>query len=169
MVPLIPLLGIVLQEKSHAWNPFQSRCVFAVLFLAAAMLIAGSDRMVSKSWDRSGYAVELSDYFKTQDLESVFFIDDPDTMDFCRAIDGSHTYGWFNSADQKLELTFCSYNAAQYGNFFGNKNAIAVINLYGKQLSDYLPQEIAQHYTKTGSVEWFDIYTADQVYFPSER
>jgi hypothetical protein len=169
MVPLIPLLGIVLQEKSRAWNPFQSRCVFAVLFLAAAMLIAGSDRMVSKNWDRSGYAVELSDYFKTQDLESVFFIDDPNTMDFCRAIDGSHKYGWFNSADQKLELTFCSYNAAQYGNFFGNKNAIAVINLYGKQLSDYLPQEIAQHYTKTGSVEWFDIYTADQVYFPSAQ
>jgi hypothetical protein len=169
MVPLIPLLGIILQEKSRAWNPFQSRCVFAVLFLAAAMLIAGSDRMVSKNWDRSGYAVELSDYFKTQDLESVFFIDDPDTMDFCRAIDGSHKYGWFNSADQKLELTFCSYNAAQYGNFFGNKNAIAVINLYGKQLSDHLPQEIAQHYTKTGSVEWFDIYTADQVYFPSAQ
>jgi hypothetical protein len=44
-----------------------------------------------------------------------------------------------------------------------------VINLYGKQLSDHLPQEIAQHYTKTGSVEWFDIYTADQVYFPSAQ
>jgi hypothetical protein len=169
MVPLILLPGIVLQEKSMAWNPFQNTCVFIVLFLASAMLLAGNDKMIIKNWDRSGYAVELSDYFQTQDLESVFFIDDPDTMDFCRAIDGSHKYGWFNSADQKLELTFCSYNAAQYGNFFGSRNAIAVINLYGKQLSDYLPQEIAQHYTKTGSVEWFDIYTADQVYFPSAQ
>ena len=169
MVPLIPLLGIVLQEKSSAWNLFQSRCVIAVLFFATAILIVGNDRMISKNWDRSGYAIELSDYFKTQDLESVFFIDDPDTMDFCRAIDSGHKYGYFNSTDQKLELTFCSYNAAQYGNFYGKKNAIAVINLYGNQLSDYLPQEIAQHYTKIGSVEWFDIYTADQVYFPSAQ
>ncbi|MCI2049966.1 MAG: hypothetical protein LKJ76_09660 [Lachnospiraceae bacterium] len=166
MVPLILLPALALEQKYRVWENFRKNSMYLLLATAVAGLLIGNNLHVCSSWDRSTYAVELCSYFDKLGVDSVFFIDDPDTMDYCRAIDGDLKFGYFNSSEQKLELTICSYEASQNGSFYSGRNVIAVINVYGKKLSDYLPGEITQHYTKTGTAKWFDIYEADQVYFP---
>lgn len=163
-VPLILLLGIQLYEWFSQGNPFQKNLLRVALLGALIMLIATNNKHVFDHWDRSSHAVELTDYFNTLDIESVFFIDDDKTSNICRALDDNHKYGAFKTDTQTLYLSYCSYNDSTSGSFYGSKNAIAIVK--DTAMTDYLPEEIASQYTKVGTVRWFDIYTSDQVYFP---
>lgn len=163
VVPLILLLGIQISEWKKVWNDFQYRLIYVGLFIALAGLVIGNNANIIKKWDRSTYAVEVCDYINTLDVESVFFVNDPDTSIICKGIDDKHKYGAYLSDSQSLYLGYCSYKSSAYGSFYGNKNALAVINWY--TIEDVIPPEIAQHYVKVGTVRWFDIYVADEVYF----
>lgn len=68
------------------------------------------------------------------------------------------------SDTQSLELSICSYYESEYGSFYGGKNALAVF-IYTVP-EDYMPEEIASHYRKVGTVRWFEIYVGDEVLFP---
>lgn len=163
-VPMLLLLGIQIDEWCTSMNVFQKNTVAVVLLAALAVLMGGNNKYVIDHWDRTSYAVELCDYFNTLDIESVFFVDDPDTSHICKGIDGNHKYGTFMSDTQTLEVGFCSYLDSAHGSFYGNKNALAVF-IYSVP-EDYMPAEIAQHYQKVATVRWFDIYVSDQVWFP---
>lgn len=128
------------------------------------VLMAGNNKNVLNLWDRTSYAVELCDYFNTLDVESVFFVNDPDTSHICKGIDENHKYGTFLSDTQSLQAGICSYTASAYGSFYGSRNALAVF-IYTTP-GDYMPEEIASHYAKVGEVRWFDIYVSDEVWFP---
>lgn len=162
-IPMVLLLGIQIDEWSKAFNVFQTKTLSIVWIMALAMLMVGNNKHIIEHWDRTSYAVELCDYFNTLDIESVFFVDDPDTSHICKGIDENHKYGTFMSDTQSLELSFCSYRASEHGSFYGNKNALAVFKYSVPE--DYMPAEIAQHYKKVATVRWFDIYISDQVWF----
>lgn len=163
-VPMLLLLGIQIDEWCRSINEFQQNTVSIVLLLALAVLMGGNNKYVIDHWDRTSYAVDLCDYFNTLDIESVFFVDDPDTSHICKGIDGNHRYGTFMSDTQTLEAGFCSYQDSAHGSYYGNKNAMAVF--IHSVPGDYMPAEIAQHYQKVATVRWFDIYVSDQVWFP---
>lgn len=163
-IPLILLLGIQLDEWSKEFNVFQQNTADIVLAAALLGLMIGNNKNIIDNWDRTSYAVRLCDYFETLDIESVFFVDDPDTTHICRGIDAKHKYGTFMSDTQSLESGICSYVESAQGSFYGGKNAVAVF-IYTVP-EDYMPAQIAEHYTKVGTVEWFDIYVSDSVWFP---
>lgn len=163
-VPMLLLFGMQIDEWCKSFNEFQKNTISIVLLIALAVMIGGNNKYVIEHWDRTSYAVELCDYFNTLDIESVFFVDDPDTSNVCKGIDGNHKYGTFMSDTQTLEVGFCSYLESAHGSFYGNKNALAVF-IYTVP-EDYMPVEIAQQYQKIATVRWFDIYVSDQVWFP---
>ncbi len=163
-VPLLLLLGIQLDEWEEKWNGFQKNILLLLSGAALALLMAGNNVEVIRRWDRTSYAVELCDYFNTLDVESVFFVNDPDTAHICKGIDANHKFGTFLSDTQSLELSICSYYESEHGSFYGDKNALAVF-IYTVP-EDYMPEEIASHYTKVGTVRWFEIYVGDEVLFP---
>lgn len=163
-VPLLLLLGIQLDEWEEKWNGFQKNILLLLSGAALALLMAGNNVEVIRRWDRTSYAVELCNYFNTLDVESVFFVNDPDTAHICKGIDANHKFGTFLSDTQSLELSICSYYESEYGSFYGGKNALAVF-IYTVP-EDYMPEEIASHYRKVGTVRWFEIYVGDEVLFP---
>lgn len=164
VVPLILLLGIQLSEWETKWNLFQQITLKICVLLVVSIVLIGNNKSIIDRWDRTTYAVELCDYFNTLDIESVFFIDDPDTSYICKGIDHNHKFGAFMSDSQLLDLSICSYNQSASGAFYGNRNVVAVI--YWNELEDLVPAEIAANYEYIGTVRWFDIYYSDEVYFP---
>lgn len=163
-VPLILLLGIQLSEWEGFWDGFQKQLIHMVILLALSGIVVGNTLYVREHWDRTTYAVELCDYFNTLDIDSVFFVNDPDTSIICKGIDQNHKYGAYMTETQSLNLSICSYNASAHGSFYGESNALAV--LADSNLSELIPPEIAEKYTKIGTIRWYDIYLADKVYFP---
>lgn len=163
-IPLILLCGIQMDEWENQLNQFQKNVFVSVISVLLVALMAGNNKNVAENWDRTGYAVELCDYFNTLDIDSVFFVNDPTTAHICKGIDENHKYGAFMSDTQTLELSICSYIESASGRFYGNKNVLAVV--INTVPEDYLPEEIARNYTKIGTVRWFDIYVSNQVYFP---
>lgn len=163
-IPLVLLLGIQMDEWAGKFNRFQKNIFLLLVNIFIIILMIGNNKNVMERWDRTAYAVELCDYFNTLDIESVFFVNDPDTAHICKGIDENHKYGAFISETQTLELSICSYIDSASGRFYGNRNALAV--LVNSVPEDYMPVEIAQRYTKVGTVRWYDIYVSDYVYFP---
>lgn len=164
VIPLVLLLSIQISEWREVWNMFQYRTICACMFAALAILIAGNNGNVIKNWDRTTYAVELCEYFKTLDIDSVFFVDDPDTSIICKGLDSDHKYGAFITETQTLHQSFCSYKQSTQGAFYGNRNVVAVIE--GRNIYDQFPEQIARNYTYIGKVRWYDLYISDRVYFP---
>lgn len=163
-VPLLILFGIQMSQWHNNWNAFRKNLAYFVFAGALTILVIGNNKNLLDNWDRSSYAVELCEYFESlEGIESVFFVDDSDTSDICRAIDGSRRYGTYMSKSQSLYLSNCNYEDSQNAGFYGDRNAVAVF-IY-TQLTDYMPEEIAAHYTKAGTVRYFDIYVSEQVYF----
>ena len=130
VVPLILLLGIQLSEWRKVWNEFQYRTIGVCLILALVVLLAGNNGNVIRSWDRTTYAVELCDYFNTLDIDSVFFVDDPDTSIICKGIDSNHKYGAFITETQTLHQSFCSYKESTSGSFYEDNNTPLVGSYY---------------------------------------
>ena len=164
VVPLILLLGIQLSEWRKVWNEFQYRTIGVCLILALVVLLAGNNGNVIRSWDRTTYAVELCDYFNTLDIDSVFFVDDPDTSIICKGIDSNHKYGAFITETQTLHQSFCSYKESTSGSFYGGSNVVAIIE--GRDIYEQFPEQIAKNYSYIGKVRWYDLYISDTVYFP---
>ena len=162
--PMILLFGMQLEEWGKSLNKFQRYTAAAALIACLAALMLGNNKMIIDKWDRTSYAVELCEYFNALDVETVFFVDDPDTADICRGIDEKRKYGTFLSETQKLKAGPSNYEEAGSGSFYSGKNAMAVF-IYTVP-SDYMPEEITQHYEKVGTVRWFDIYVSDMVWFP---
>lgn len=163
-VPLVLLFGIQLSEWGKKWNFFQQISLNICVFFALLLVMAGNNKGIVDAWDRTTYAVEVCDYFNTLDIESAFFVNDPDTAKICKGIDQNHKYGAYMSDSQTLDLSICSYKQSTSGAFYGSKNVLAVINWY--QLEEVIPEDIAVHYEKIGTVRWYDIYYSDEVYFP---
>lgn len=163
-VPMVLLFGIQMGEWAKLLNAFQKHAISAVLILALAVLLIGNNKHVMDKWPRTAYAMELCDFFNTLDVESVFFVDDYDTSHVCKGIDANHKYGAFISETQRLEMDICNYFESANGSYYGSKNAMAVFK--DTVPGDYMPEQIAKNYQKIATVQWFDIYVSDMVWFP---
>ncbi len=163
IVPLYLLLGIWLEECGLHWNAFQRNIILAALLAATLFVSTGNNNNISKHWDRTKYAMELSDYLADIDVESVFMVDDIDSVAYLRSLNGEKKFGSYNSTIPGLESTICSYSDGCVGSTYGHKNAIVIFNF--KTMQDYFPEDISSHYSYYGSVRWFDVYIADEIYF----
>ena len=163
VIPLILLLGMQLSIQENTWTKLQRIVVKTICSIVLLILVMGNNISVNKHWDRTTYAVELCDYFNSIDIDSVFFVDDPDTSIICKGLDKNHKYGAYITESNSLYYGICSYIDSQYGWWYGNKNILAVIE--GNNIEDVVPDDIALHYRKIGHIRWYDLYYSDNVYF----
>ena len=164
IVPLMILFGIQLQCLDKLFNDFQRKMAYVTLFLACVILIYGNHKNVKEEWDRSTYAVEVTEYVESLNVESLIFVNDRDSAMICKGIDSNHKYGAFMTDSQTMYLGICSYYASGQGVFYGNRHAMALIE--GNDIYQCLPEQIARSYTKVGKIRWFDIYVSDVMLIP---
>ena len=164
VVPLIILFGLQLNELNKVFNEFQKILAVAVLFVATVIMVFGNNKNVLEEWDRSAYCVDLTNYMDTLDVESMIFLIDHDTAAMCRSIDNEHKYGAYIPETQALYDDICNYAESAYGDYYGDRHVLAVIE--GMNIYDYMPLEIADQYELMGKCRWFDIYISDVMMFP---
>lgn len=164
IVPLILLFGMQLNHLNKVFNEFQKRMAYVVLLGACMILVYGNHKNVVDEWDRSTYAVELTEYVDSLGVESLIFVNDKDSAMMCKGIDNSHKYGAYLSDSNSMYLGICSYYTSGQGSFYGNRHALAVIE--GNDIYQCMPQEIADMYVKVDKFKWFDIYICDVMMLP---
>lgn len=164
IVPLIILFGLQINNLNQTFNEFQKRFACLVLLAVCAILVYGNYKNVRDKWDRSTYAVELTEYIEAMDVESVIFVSDVDSQILCKAIDNNHKYGCFVPETQSMALSICSYYDSAYGSFYGDRHALVAIQ--GTDLYGCMPAEIASQYEKVDSFKWFDIYVSNEMLLP---
>ena len=164
IVPLILLFGMQLNCLNKLFNEFQKRMAYIVLFGASVILAYGNHKNVVEEWDRSTYAVEVTEYVESLGVESLIFVNDRDSAMMCKGIDNSHKYGAYLSGSNSMYLGICSYYASGQGSFYGNRHALAVIE--GNDIYQCMPPEIADSYVKVDKFKWFDIYISDVMMLP---
>ncbi|MBQ3104449.1 MAG: hypothetical protein IJC59_01150 [Lachnospiraceae bacterium] len=154
--PCLLLIGPFLTEENKKWSRFQTRIASAVLMICGLILVYGNNMRVHESWDRSAYAVEFCEYARTLEVDSVIFLDDKESFQFCRAIDRNKRYGVYLSDVQSFHVSICDYFSAANWEHYGENHALAVIS--GRTLSEHVPEDMAARYEYMDSVLWFDIY-----------
>ena len=164
VVPMIMLFGMQLNSLNKVLNDFQKKMAYIVLLAACIIVAYGNYKNVVEEWNRSAYAKELTEYVDTLDVESLIFVNDPDSAIMCKGIDFDHKYGAYISSSNSMYLGICSYYASGHGSFYGNRHALAVIE--GNDIYQCLPPEIAQYYVKVDKFKWFDIYISDVMLLP---
>ena len=164
MIPLIMLFGIQLNELNKVFNDFQKKLAYIILLGICIIVVGGNHKNVLEKWDRSTYAVEFTEYVDTLEVESVIFLVDGDSQSMCRGIDNDHKYGCFKTETQTLYMPICSYYDSAYGDFYGERHALAVIE--GTDVYQCMPAEIASQYVKVDKFKWFDIYISEVMLFP---
>lgn len=164
IVPLIILFGIQLNCLNKVFNDFQKKIAYVALLAACVIMVYGNHKNVVEEWDRSTYAVELTEYVESLDVESLIFVNDRDSAMMCKGIDNNHKYGAYLSGNNAMYLGICSYYASGQGSFYGNRHALAVIE--GNDLYQCIPAEIADQYVKVDKFKWFDIYISDVMLLP---
>lgn len=164
IVPLIVLFGIQLNSLSKIFNEFQKKLAYIVLLVACIILVYGNNKNVMEKWDRSTYAVEFTEYVDTLDVESVIFVLDVDSAVMCKGIDNEQKYGAYLPETQLLYIGICSYYDSAYGEYYGERHALAAIE--GTDLYQCMPAEIADQYVKVDKFKWFDIYISETMMFP---
>lgn len=160
IVPLIVFAGILLSDWKTNWNSFQRYSIYAICGILLIICMVGNNRQLFNNLDKSTYAMEITNYINEIPVESVIFVNDENTANLCRALDTKHKYGAFNSEEQKMYLSICSYKDEETGQYYGKNNAIAIVT--NTNLTDYLSEDVSVHYTKVGTVKWYDIYVSDQ-------
>lgn len=161
IVPLIIMFGIQLSNLNSVFNQFQKGMAYLVLFFFCCVLVYGNNKNVIDRWDRTTYATEICDYVDTLGVESVIFLDDKETGQFCKGLDNDHKYGIFLSESQSMHFSIDSYYASQTAAFYGDSHVLFVIQ--GDNMYEKMPAEVADSYTFIDSFKWFDVYLGEQV------
>ncbi|NLL77317.1 MAG: hypothetical protein GX235_08725 [Clostridiales bacterium] len=165
-VALLILLAYWISVQSIQWNN--------VFHTVVQLCLAGSILLVSMvSWKDAthalgehDYCVELCQYFKQQNVDNIVFVNDDETTECCRLIDGSQKYSnyvsdWngFSVADYYLEAARASY--------FGKSNLVMLHQ--GGKPSDYFGEDVSQKYIMIGTIKWFDVYRAEEFCLPVQE
>lgn len=164
VVPLIILLGFQLNTLINIFNNFQKVIAYIGLFIVLLIIVTGNNKNVLENWDRSTYAVELTEYVDTLGVDSVIFVLDVDSAVMCKGIDNSRKYGAYLPETGGLYLGICSYYESGSGQYYDDHHALIAIG--GTNLYDCMAEEVANNYVKIDQFKWFDIYMSDVMMFP---
>ena len=156
---LLTGMGVMLQRYVDTHKPIQGGTVMVALILAFSYMLAGNFKVAKDNMMDKDYIVEMTDFFKTVDAESVFIMDDKDTALMCKSADTDKKYAGVNSEDDSIMLEIDYASEEKDFDYYGDKNIIAIPN-YNK-LTDYLSEEAAKTYTYIGDARWLACYISD--------
>ena len=156
---LLTGMGVMLQRYVDTHKPIQGGTVMVALILAFSYMLAGNFKVAKDNMMDKDYIVEMTDFFKTVDAESVFIMDDKDTALMCKSADTDKKYAGVNSEDDSIMLEIDYASEEKDFEYYGDKNIIAIPN-YNK-LTDYLSEEAAKAYTYIGDARWLACYISD--------
>ncbi|MBO4458798.1 MAG: hypothetical protein J5802_13865 [Butyrivibrio sp.] len=164
---LLTGLGIMLQRYVDTHRPVQGATVMMALILVFSYILAGNFKITKENMMNKDYIVDMTDYFKTLDADTVFIMDDKDTALMCKSVDDSKKYACVNSEEENITLEINYYNDEKDFDYYGDKNIIAIPN-YNK-LTDYVPEDVASNYTYVGEARWLACYRSDTNYFKEKE
>lgn len=164
-LPLIILLGKSISDWSLTWKKVQEYIAILVLFFLLAAMQYGCSKNVFTYFDtQNAYLKEITAYIDTLDVKSVIWVNDTEYLNMCKGLDDNHIWGCWDSEAQSLYSGTNCYNSASEGDFYDKESPSAFICYVYTTPADYLPEEIASHYTYAGSIEYFEIYTSEGFY-----
>ena len=163
----LPLLlagvGIMLNRCVSRFGDRKFIPVMSVLLVAFAYILAGNFKETSDNMPEKDYIVEMTEYFDTLDVDTVFIADDRDTAVMCKAADDTKKYACYESEDESIYLERNYYTEEKDFDYYGEKNVIAIPNF--NKLSDYVSEKIAGNYRYVGETRWLACYISDTNYF----
>ena len=160
---LLTGMGVMLQRYVDTHRPIQGGTVLMAVILACSYMLAGNFKVTIDNMMCKDYVVEMTDFFKTIDAESVFIMDDKDTALMCKAVDTTKKYAGVNSEEETIMLDIDYYSEEKDFAYYGDTNIIAFPN-YNK-LTDYVSEEAASSYTYVGDARWLACYISDTNHF----
>ena len=163
-VPVLLIgMGIMLNRYVETHNKLQTVTVMMTVILAASYMLVGNFKVTNDNMMDKDYIVDMTDYFKTVDADTVFIMDDKDTALMCKSVDDSKKYACVNSEDENITLEINYYSDEKDFDYYGDKNVIAIPNF--NKLTDYVPETVANGYKYIGEVRWLACYISDTNYF----
>ncbi len=164
---LLTGMGIMLNRYLATHQNKQSMPVMALIMLACAYMLVGNFKVANDNLMDKDYIVDMTDYFDTLDVDTVFIADDKDTALMCKAVDDSKKYACYDSENESITLEINYYNDEKNFNYYGDKNVIAIPNF--NKLTDYVSEDIANEYEYVGETRWLACYKSDTNYFKQEN
>jgi hypothetical protein len=163
-VPLLLVaLGVALNKYLSDLSNMQGIIMMLFIGGVSIFMLLGNIKTTRDSMMNREYAVEMTDYFKQLDVDSVFIVNDMDTALLCKGIDNSKKYAAYNSEDNSIMLNYNYYYDEKSFDYYGDKNIIAIPNY--NVLTDFVSDSVAKHYTYIGETRWLACYKADKIYF----
>jgi uncharacterized membrane protein len=156
---LLVALGTQLEKWLGGLKKQQVLSFMICVCLATGFMLVGNIKITKENMMNKDYVVEMTDYFKTMDVESVFIMNDKDTALMCKAVDDSKKYACYMTETGTFPLEYNYYYDELNFDYYGDKNAIAIPNY--SALTDYVSEEVAARYTYVGEVRWLATYVSD--------
>ena len=160
---LLTGMGIMLNRYIATHNNKQVMPIITVVLIACSYMLIGNFKITNDNLMDKDYIVDMTNYFDTLDVDTVFIADDKDTALMCKAVDDSKKYACYNSEDETITLEINYYNDEKNFSYYGDKNVIAIPNF--NKLTDYVSEEIASKYKYIGETRWLACYISDTNYF----
>ena len=160
---LLTGMGIMLNRYIVTHNNKQVMPIITVVLIACSYMLIGNFKITNDNLMDKDYIVDMTNYFDTLDVDTVFIADDKDTALMCKAVDDSKKYACYNSEDETITLEINYYNDEKNFSYYGDKNVIAIPNF--NKLTDYVSEEIASKYKYIGETRWLACYISDTNYF----
>ena len=156
-------MGIMLNRYVETHNKLRATTVMLTVILASSYMLVGNFKVTNDNMMDKDYIVDMTDYFKTLDADTVFIMDDKDTALMCKSVDDSKKYACVNSAEENITLEINYYTEEKEFDYYGDKNVIAIPNF--NKLTDYVSENIARGYRYVGETRWLACYVSDTNYF----
>ena len=160
---LLTGMGIMLNRYLATHNNKQIMPIMSLVLLACSYMLVGNFKVTNDNLMDKDYIVDMTDYFSTLDVDTVFIADDKDTALMCKAVDDSKNYACYNSEDESITLEINYYKDEKDFDYYGDKNVIAIP--YYNKLTDYVPEHIADEYEYVGETRWLACYVSDTNFF----
>ncbi len=159
------LVGVCLELNEWQKSLKKGQVLTLMLCVCAASLfmIGGNLKVTKEKMMDKDYIVDMTNYFKTLDAETIFLVNDKDTALMCKAVDDSHKYACYMVEDGNIPLEYSYYYEELGFDYYGDRNIIAIPNY--SALTDYFSEEIAAGYEYVGEVRWLACYVSDTNYF----
>jgi len=156
---LLTGMGIMLNRYVATHNNRHIMPIMSVLLLSCSYMLVGNFKVANDNLMDKDYIVDMTDYFETLDVDTVFIADDKDTALMCKAVDDSKNYACYNSKDESITLEINYYKNEKDFDYYGEKNVIAIPNF--NNLTDYVSEDIANEYEYVGETRWLACYVSD--------
>ena len=163
-VPVILVaVAIMLQGWLNTLNNKQIAALMECIIILTLFIIAGNLKTTHDNMMNMDYVVEMTDYFKALDADTVFIVNNQEKALNCKGADETRKYVAYNSETGALELHLNYFYKDMSFDAYQGRNVIAIPKR--NTLTELVPEDIAQHYEYVGDVRGMDCYVADEVYF----